>query len=137
MFDFIKIFLWGILAILLSPLWIAALAIAAIVATAFFFLNFIKATFLFFRGKTIYEPLPEDIEAKKILNAEKMMRENALKNQMDPQPQQPRLSPLEQAIIDAGMAHFQRMSNANGETGALKNNQDTPRLGNKDGGYDD
>lgn len=49
------------------PLIIVVIAVYAAVGIVILFVLAIKSIVLFFQGKNIYDPLPEDIEAKRIL----------------------------------------------------------------------
>lgn len=57
----------GILYIFVLPLLLVALAVYAVVAIFIFIYLAIKGLVLFFSGRSLYEDLPEDIEAKKRL----------------------------------------------------------------------
>lgn len=67
MLNFFKNFGRGILYILVLPLLLVALAVYAVVALFVFIFLAFKGLFLFFTGRSLYEDLPEDIEAKKRL----------------------------------------------------------------------
>ena len=68
MINFLKSFAKGILYLLVLPAIIVALAIYAVVALVMFIYLAIKGIILFFTGRSLYDDLPEDIEAKKRLN---------------------------------------------------------------------
>lgn len=68
MINFLKSFAKGILYLLVLPAIIVALAIYAVVALVMFIYLAIKGIVLFFTGRSLYDDLPEDIEAKKRLN---------------------------------------------------------------------
>lgn len=68
MINFLKSFAKGILYLLVLPAIIVALAIYAVVALVMFVYLAIKGIVLFFTGRSLYDDLPEDIEAKKRLN---------------------------------------------------------------------
>ena len=67
MINFFKNFGKGILYVLVLPLIIVALAIYGVVALFIFIFLAFKALILFFTGRSLYEDLPEDKEAKKRL----------------------------------------------------------------------
>ena len=67
MINFFKNFGKGILYVLVLPVIIVALAIYAVVALFVFIFLAIKGLVLFFTGRSLYEDLPEDKEAKKRL----------------------------------------------------------------------
>ena len=67
MLNFFKNFGRGILYILVLPLLAVALVVYAVVALFIFVFLAFKGLFLFFTGRSLYEDLPEDIEAKKRL----------------------------------------------------------------------
>ena len=71
MINFFKNFGKGILYVLVLPLLLLALAGYAIVALFIFLFLAIKGLVLFFSGRSLYEDLPEDIEAKKRLGTYK------------------------------------------------------------------
>lgn len=68
MVNFLKSFAKGILYLLVLPAIIVALAIYAVVALVMFIYLAIKGIVLFFTGRSLYDDLPEDVEAKKRLN---------------------------------------------------------------------
>ncbi len=79
MFNFLKICGMGLLAVLLSPLWIALLAIAAVFGLLLFIFMLIRMLYLdlhnfFVKDKSkIKDPfgdLPEDLEVKRLLKAQ-------------------------------------------------------------------
>lgn len=65
--NFFKNFGKGVLYILVLPLLIVGLAVYGVAAVFVFLFLAIKGLFLFFTGRSLYEDLPEDIEAKKRL----------------------------------------------------------------------
>ena len=67
MVNFLKNFGKGILYILVLPFLVVALAIYAVVGIFVFIFLAIKGLFLFFTGRSLYDDLPEDKEAKKRL----------------------------------------------------------------------
>lgn len=67
MINFFKNFGKGILYVLVLPVIIVALAIYAVVALFVFIFLAFKGLILFFTGRSLYEDLPEDKEAKKRL----------------------------------------------------------------------
>ena len=68
MLGLIKTFAKGLLYTITFPLMVIVIAFYAIVGVFQFIILSLKSIILFFRGKTIYSELPEDIEARKILN---------------------------------------------------------------------
>ena len=79
MFDFLKICGIGVLTIVLSPVWIAILAIYAVYCLLLFLFTMFRTIYidlrnLFVKDKTkIVDPLgklPEDYEAKRIMDAQ-------------------------------------------------------------------
>lgn len=79
MFNFLKICGMGLLAVLLSPLWIALLAIATVFGLLLFIFMLIRMLYLdlhnfFVKDKSkIKDPfgdLPEDLEVKRLLKAQ-------------------------------------------------------------------
>lgn len=71
MINFFKNFGKGILYILVLPVLAIALAIYAVAALFIFIYLAFKGLILFFTGRSLYEDLPEDIEAKKRLGINK------------------------------------------------------------------
>lgn len=57
----------GLLYIVAFPLLILIVVLYGVVGLAIFFFLLIKSVILFFKGKTIFSDLPEDIEAKRII----------------------------------------------------------------------
>ena len=78
MLNFLKNFAKGVLYLLVLPFLIVGLAIYAVVAIFIFIYLAIKGLVLFFTGRSLYEDLPEDKEAKRriaIQNGEIMPEE--------------------------------------------------------------
>jgi len=67
MVSFFKNFGKGVLYVLVLPFLLVGLALYAVVAFFVFIFLSIKGLVLFFTGRSLYEDLPEDIEAKKRL----------------------------------------------------------------------
>ena len=67
MVSFFKNFGKGVLYVLVLPFLLVGMAIYAVVALFVFIFLAIKGLVLFFTGRSLYEDLPEDIEAKKRL----------------------------------------------------------------------
>ena len=65
--NFFKNFGKGVLYILVLPLLIVGLAVYGVAAVFVFLFLAVKGLILFFTGRSLYEDLPEDIEAKKRL----------------------------------------------------------------------
>ena len=66
--DFFKSIGKGILYILVLPVFLVALVLFAVIGIFFFLFMLVKAIILFFQGKKIDEPLPEDKEADRRLH---------------------------------------------------------------------
>ena len=71
MVSFFKNFGKGVLYTLVLPGLLAGLVVYAVVALFVFIYLAIKGLILFFTGRSLYEDLPEDVEAKRILNGNK------------------------------------------------------------------
>ena len=67
MVSFFKNFGKGVLYVLVLPFLLVGLAVYGVVAFFIFIFLAIKGLVLFFTGRSLYEDLPEDIEAKKRL----------------------------------------------------------------------
>lgn len=67
MLGFLKVFLQGILYVVLLPLIVAILAIYAVYCAIVFIYIAIRSIIVFFMGGTPLGDLPEDVEAKRIL----------------------------------------------------------------------
>ena len=76
MVNFFKSFGRGILYVLVLPIFLVVLAIYAVVSLGVFFFMCIKWLILFFTGRSLFDDLPEDKEAKAILNANAPKPEN-------------------------------------------------------------
>lgn len=61
----------GLLYILVLPVFLIAITIFGIYGIGLFIVLMIKSIICFFKGKSLYEDLPEDIEAQRILHPEK------------------------------------------------------------------
>lgn len=66
--SFFKSFGKGILYVLTLPVILVVLVLYASVGLIVFLFLMIKSVILFFKGKTIFSELPEDIKAREILN---------------------------------------------------------------------
>ena len=86
MVSFFKNFGKGVLYVLVLPALLAGLAIYAVVALFVFIYLAIKGLILFFTGRSLYEDLPEDVEAKRILNRSKGIIEDEVKEKKEEQP---------------------------------------------------
>ena len=65
----------GLLYILVLPIFLLAVIIFGIYGIGLFIVLMIKSIICFFKGKSLYEDLPEDIEAQRILHPEKVKPE--------------------------------------------------------------
>ena len=65
----------GLLYVLFFPLCIIAICLYAVFGIFVFFFQTIKWMILFFTGRNLYSDLPEDIEAKKIIEVNKPKEE--------------------------------------------------------------
>ena len=65
----------GLLYVLIFPLGLIAIALYAVFGIFVFFFQFIRLIILFFTGRSLTSDLPEDIEAKKIIEANKPKEE--------------------------------------------------------------
>ena len=61
----------GLLYILVLPVFILAIAIFGVYGIGLFIVLMIKSIICFFKGKSLYKDLPEDIEAQRILHPER------------------------------------------------------------------
>ena len=86
MVSFFKNFGKGVLYVLVLPALLAGLVIYAVVALFVFIYLAIKGLILFFTGRSLYEDLPEDVEAKRILNRSKGIIEDEVKEKKEEQP---------------------------------------------------
>ena len=75
MASFFKSFAKGLLYVLLFPFGLIAIALYAVFGVFVFFFQFIRLIILFFTGRNLSSDLPEDIEAKKIIEANKPKEE--------------------------------------------------------------
>ena len=76
MVNFFKSFGRGILYVLVLPIFLVVLALYAVVSLGIFFFMCIKWLILFFTGRSLFDDLPEDKQAKAILNANAPKQEN-------------------------------------------------------------
>ena len=65
MISFFKNFARGVLYVLVLPALVVGLALYAVISIFVFIYLGIKGLILFFTGRSLYEDLPEDKEAKK------------------------------------------------------------------------
>jgi hypothetical protein len=68
--DFLKKIGKGLITIALSPIGVIIFTIASVTAVITFVWLFLKATFLFFSGKSIFDPNKKDRLAEAILSGE-------------------------------------------------------------------
>ena len=81
MVSFFKNFGKGVLYVLVLPFLLVGMALYAVVAFFVFIFLSIKGIILFFTGRSLYEDLPEDIEAKKRLAPPQAAPQTAVKNE--------------------------------------------------------
>lgn len=90
MFGFLKVFLEGILYIILLPVIVLLLALYAVYCLVMFIYIGVRSLIVFFMGGTPLGDLPEDVEAKRILLERSKEKENmnqAFTNMMQTQAQ--------------------------------------------------
>ena len=75
MASFFKNLAKGLLYFLLFPFGLIAIALYAVFGVFVFFFQFVRLIILFFTGRNLSSDLPEDIEAKKIIEANKPQEE--------------------------------------------------------------
>ena len=75
MASFFKNFAKGLLYVLLFPFGLLAIALYAVFGIFVFFFQFVRLIILFFTGRNLSSDLPEDIEAKRIIEANKPKEE--------------------------------------------------------------
>ena len=80
MVSFFKSFGRGVLYVLVLPLLLVVLAGYAVVSFVIFIILGIKFLILFFTGRSLFDDLPEDKQAKAILNANAPKQENVTTN---------------------------------------------------------
>ncbi len=85
MIKFLQIFGQGILYVVLSPFFLVILALYVVYTALVMIFMFLKMIVLFFAGKGLFNDLPEDIEAKQML--EKLRLDKQAKEAPQPQPQ--------------------------------------------------
>ena len=86
MVSFFKNFGKGVLYVLVLPALLVGLAVYAVVALFVFIYLAIKGLILFFTGRSLYEDLPEDTEAKRILNRNKGIVEDEAEDKKEEEP---------------------------------------------------
>ena len=79
MLGFLKVFVQGILYVVLLPVILAILAFYAVYTSITFIYMAIKSIVIFFMGGTPMGDLPEDVEAKRIL----MEKEDKIERQQE------------------------------------------------------
>ena len=83
--SILKKFGQGILYILVLPLFILALALFGVYGVFLFLVLMVKSIILFFQGKKLQGDLPEDIEARRRLNPERVdPNVNVMSEERDP-----------------------------------------------------
>ncbi|MCD8195184.1 MAG: hypothetical protein LUD22_02685 [Coprobacillus sp.] len=75
----------GILYILFVPVIIVIVALGALAGIGVFFYQFFKNMILFFQGKSVLKDLPEDKQARAILDVNKDLSKQILANQLNSQ----------------------------------------------------
>lgn len=81
MVSFFKNFGKGVLYVLVLPFLLVGMALYAVVAFFVFIFLSIKGLVLFFTGRSLYEDLPEDIEAKKRLAPHQAAAQTSVSNE--------------------------------------------------------
>ena len=71
----LKSFAKGLLYVVFFPFCLIAIALYAVFGIFVFLFQFIRLVFLFFTGRNLFNDLPEDIEARKIIDANKPKEE--------------------------------------------------------------
>lgn len=77
MFEFLKVFLRGIVCTILLPIILLIWVLYGVYCLVTFVVMFINATILFFKGDSFKNDLKEDAEAKKMLEEKQRAAENA------------------------------------------------------------
>lgn len=75
MASFFKNLAKGLLYVLMFPFGLIAIALYAVFGIFVFLFQFVRLIILFFTGRKLSSDLPEDIEAKKIIEANKPKEE--------------------------------------------------------------
>lgn len=83
MSSFFKTFGKGILYVIFLPFILLLLAIYALLGVFVLITLFIKNIILFFRGKSIFTPLEEDVQADRILHKSKDIQQKMLSSQIE------------------------------------------------------
>lgn len=83
MSSFFKTFGKGILYVIFLPFILLLLALYALLGVFVMFTLFIKNIILFFRGKSIFTPLEEDVQADRILHKSKDIQQKMLSSQIE------------------------------------------------------
>ena len=81
MVNFFKNFGKGVLYVLVLPFLLVGMALYGVVALFVFIFLAIKGLVLFFTGRSLYEDLPEDIEAKKRLAPQTQNEQTTVSNE--------------------------------------------------------
>ncbi|MDR1697510.1 MAG: hypothetical protein LBR37_01140 [Erysipelotrichaceae bacterium] len=68
MLALIKTFGKGLLYIIALPFFVVAIALGAVLAVFVFIYLLLKSIITFFKGRTIFTPLAEEVEANRIIN---------------------------------------------------------------------
>ena len=76
MANFFKKFGQGILYVITFPVFVVILAIFAVYGLFLMIIQFFKMIFNFFTGRSVHGELPEDVEARKILNKDNNVQDN-------------------------------------------------------------
>ena len=88
MANFFKKFGHGILYVITFPIFLVILVIFAIYGLFLLIVQFFKMIFNFFTGRSVHGELPEDVEARKILNKDDAASQiNNNQEQQNPAPQ--------------------------------------------------
>ena len=143
MLGFLKIFLQGVLYVVLLPFILVLLALYAVYCVFVFIYIAIRSIIVFFMGGTPLGDLPEDVEAKRILMERNQPKEDAtqqlanaiaqsqlqiaqsLYNQQNPQPVQQPVSqePMQQNDLEQPSFEFNN-EQENDEQNIEENNDD-------------
>lgn len=124
--KFIKTIGKGVMYIFLCPLLLFIIALFSIVGLFIFIFLCIKSVFLFFYGKTIFSDLPEDVEARGILNSKIENNQNPVPSTETQVEQSQEATPLSLYPSDSNMykSEYSKVEESSPEISNLQDQED-------------
>lgn len=124
--KFIKTIGKGVMYIFLCPLLLFIIAVFSVVGLFIFIFLCFKSIFLFFYGKTIFSDLPEDVEARGILNSKIENNQSPVQDIETPVEEAQEATPLSLYPSDSNMykSEYSKIEESEPEVPSSPSNED-------------